>query len=89
MKLKYLDEQRAENQNKMQEILDKAKSEKRALSEEEIAKFNELKKLILEIDATINAEEEAREMDIEEKKKNRQARFRLRTKRKGKRNELL
>lgn len=68
MKLKYLDEQRAENQNKMQEILDKAKSEKRALSEEEIAKFNELKKLILEIDATINAEEEAREMDIEEKK---------------------
>ena len=39
MKLKYLDEQRAENQNKMQEILDKAKSEKRALSEEEIAKI--------------------------------------------------
>lgn len=68
MKLKYLDEQRAENQNKMQEILDNAKSEKRALSEEEIAKFNELKKLITEIDATINAEEEAREMDIEEKK---------------------
>ncbi len=69
MKLKYLDEQRAENQNKMQEILDKAKSEKRALSEEEIASFYELKNLILEIDATINAEEEAREMDIEEKRK--------------------
>lgn len=68
MTLKYLDEQRAENQNKMQEILDKAKLEKRALSEEEIAKFNELKKLILEIDATINAEEDARKMDIEEKK---------------------
>ena len=69
MELKYLTEQRAENQNKMQAILDGAKSEKRALSEEEIAKFNELKKLIEEIDATITAEEEAREMEIEEKKK--------------------
>ena len=46
-----------------------AKLEKRALTEEEISKFNELKKLIMEIDATINAEEEAREMDLEEKKK--------------------
>lgn len=67
MELKYLDEQRAENQNKMQAILDEAKSEKRALSEEEIAEFNKLKKLIGEIDATINAEEETREMDIKEK----------------------
>lgn len=70
MKLKYLDEQRAENQNKMQAILDEAKSEKRALSEEEIEKFNTLKKLIEEIDTTIKAEEEAREMDIDEKKEN-------------------
>ncbi len=68
MELKYLDEQRSENQEKMQAILDEAKAEKRALTEEEISKFNELKKLITEIDATINAEEEAREMDIEEKK---------------------
>lgn len=68
MELKYLDEQRSENQDKMQAILDEAKAEKRALTEEEISKFNELKKLITEIDATINAEEEAREMDIEEKK---------------------
>lgn len=67
MELKYLTEQRAENQNKMQAILDEAKSEKRALSKEEIAEFNELKKLIGEIDATINAEEETREMDIKEK----------------------
>lgn len=67
MELKYLDEQRAENQNKMQAILDEAKSEKRALSQEEIAEFNGLKKLIGEIDATINAEEETREMDIKEK----------------------
>lgn len=69
MKLKYLTEQRSENQEKMQKILDTAKLEKRALSEEEIAKFNELKKLIDEIDATIKAEDEARKMDMEENKK--------------------
>ena len=69
MNLKYLDEQRAENRNKMEEILERAKNEERALSEEEISKFNELKKLIEEIDATIKAEEESREMDIEEKSK--------------------
>lgn len=68
MNLKYLDEQRAENHNKMQEILESAKKEERALNEEEISKFNELKKLIEEIDATIQAEEESREMDIEENK---------------------
>lgn len=69
MELKYLTEQRSENQEKMQKILDTAKLEKRALSEEEIAKFNELKKLIDEIDATIKAEDEARKMDMEENKK--------------------
>lgn len=67
MELKYLTEQRAENQEQMQKILNTAKSEKRALSQEEIAKFNELKKLIDEIDATIKAKEESRKMDIEEK----------------------
>ena len=66
MELKYLTEQRSENQEKMQKILDTAKLEKRALSEEEISKFNELKKLIDEIDATIKAEDEARKMDMEE-----------------------
>ena len=69
MKLKYLTEQRSENQEQMQKILDTAKLEKRALSEEEISKFNELKKLIDEIDATIKAEDEARKMDMEENKK--------------------
>ena len=44
MQLKYLTEQRSENQDKMQEILNTAKSEKRALKEEEISKFNQLKK---------------------------------------------
>ena len=69
MDLKYLTEKRAENQEEMQNILNAAKLEKRALTEDEISKFNEQKKLITEIDATINAEEEAREMNIEEKKK--------------------
>ena len=72
MELKYLTEKRAENQEEMQKILNSAKLEKRAMTEEEIAKFNELKKLIMEIDATINAEEEAREIDLEEKKKENQ-----------------
>ena len=66
MNLKYLSEQRVENQEQMQKILDKAKVEKRALSQEEIAKFNELKKLIEEIDATIKAEDEARKMEMAE-----------------------
>lgn len=68
MNLKYLDEKRVENQEQMQKILNMAKSEKRALSEEEITKFNELKKLINEIDATIKAEEDSRKIDIEDKK---------------------
>ena len=66
MNLKYLSEQRVENQEQMQKILDKAQVEKRALGQEEIAKFNELKKLIEEIDATIKAEDEARKMEMEE-----------------------
>ncbi len=68
MELKYLTEKRVENQEQMQKILNMAKSEKRALSEEEIKKFNELKKLIDEIDATIKAEEDSRKIDIEDKK---------------------
>jgi HK97 family phage major capsid protein len=69
MELKYLTEQRAENQSKMQEILNEAKNEQRAMTEEEIKKFNELKKLIHEIDATIKAEDEARKNEINESQK--------------------
>lgn len=72
MNLKYLSEQRSENQEKMQQILDTAKLEKRALSEEEIEKFNTLKKLIEEIDATIKAEDEARKIEMEDKKEEKQ-----------------
>ena len=69
MNLKYLPEQRSENQEQMQKILDTAKLEKRALNEKEIARWSELKKLITEIDATIKAEEESRKMKMEENKK--------------------
>ena len=43
MNLKYLLEQRSENQEKMQEILNSAKLEKRALTESEISKWSGLK----------------------------------------------
>jgi phage major capsid protein, HK97 family len=69
MELKYLTEQRAENQSKMQEILNGAKGEKRAMTEEEIKKFKELKKIIDEIDETIKAEEESRKEEISEAQK--------------------
>lgn len=69
MELKYLTEQRAENQSKMQEILDGAKQEQRAMTEEEIKQFKELKKMIDEIDETIKAEEEARKEEISEAQK--------------------
>ena len=69
MELKYLTEQRAENQSKMQEILNGAKGEKRAMTEEEIKKFKELKKMIDEIDETIKATEEARKEELDESQK--------------------
>ena len=69
MELKYLMEQRAEKQDKMQEILNNAKSEKRAMTEEEISKFNDLKKNIDEIDVTIRAEEDVRKTELDESKK--------------------
>lgn len=69
MEFKYLTEQRAENQSKMQEILNGAKGEKRSMTEEEIKKFKELKKMIDEIDETIKAEEEARKEEISEAQK--------------------
>ena len=67
MNLKYLSEQRSENQEKMQKILDTGQPFTR--EEPFFSKFNELKKLIDEIDATIKAEDEARKMDMEENKK--------------------
>lgn len=66
MELKYLNEKRTDAQNEMEEILSKAKREERAMNEDEIKKFKELKKLVDEIMETIKAEETARETQLKE-----------------------
>lgn len=66
MELKYLNEKRTDAQNEMEEILSRAKREERAMNEDEIKKFKELKKLIDEIMETIKAEETARETQLKE-----------------------
>ncbi len=60
--LKTLTEQRNEKQEKMEEILNAAKGEARALTEEEQASFDSLEKEINAIDVTIKAEERARKL---------------------------
>lgn len=66
--LKGLEEQRADKIKEMQEILDGAKAETRAMNEEETAKFDTLEKEIASIDATIKAEERARKFEIDKGK---------------------
>lgn len=60
--LKTLTEQRNEKQEQMEEILNTAKGEARALTEEEQASFDSLEKEINAIDVTIKAEERARKL---------------------------
>lgn len=57
---KLLEEQRAAKVKEMEGMLDKAKLEERAMSEEETRAFEDLEKAIGEIDATMQAEERAR-----------------------------
>jgi len=61
--LKKLLEQRAELQAQMEALINTAKTEERALTEEENAKFDELEKQIKAIDATIEREERARKLE--------------------------
>lgn len=63
-KFKKLMEQRAALQAEMQQILDIAQNEERAMSEEETTKFDELESKIKSIDATIKAEERARDLSL-------------------------
>ena len=65
MSLKELLEKRAAKQADMKAILDMAKKETRSLTEEENTKFSELEKEIRELDATINAIQTARELELE------------------------
>ena len=57
--LKELEEKRAELQAEMEQLLNGAKEEKRAMSEEESAKFDGLEREIKNIDATMAAEKRA------------------------------
>lgn len=67
--LKSLIEQRNDKVAEMQALVEGAKKEVRALNEEELKKFETLKAEIERIDATIKAEERARELEIIEDKK--------------------
>ena len=71
-KFKKLMEQRAAYAKEMQDILDKAESEERAINDEEQSRFDELESKIKEIDRTIKAEERARDLNlnvVDDKKK--------------------
>ena len=63
MNLKKLHEQRADLQAEMEAVVNFAKTEERAMTEEEVAKFDALEKQIKAIDATIEREERARQME--------------------------
>jgi len=63
-KLKALIEKRNSKVKEMQAILDKAKEETRAMTEEEMEKFNELEKEVKDLDATIEAETRAKGLEI-------------------------
>lgn len=62
--LKGLEEQRADLQVELQKILDGAKAETRAITDEEQAKFDEIEVKIKQIDATVQAEERARSLKL-------------------------
>lgn len=64
--LKGLKEQRADLLTQMETLTDAVKTEKRAFTEDEIAKFNVLEKQVKDIDATIAATERAAAMTIDE-----------------------
>lgn len=64
---KWYKEKREEYQTRMQELLDQAQVEERALTEEETTEFDDLEKKIQNIDKTVAAEERARKLDLTEK----------------------
>ena len=63
-KFKKLMEQRAALQAEMQQLLDTAQNEERAMNEEETTRFDELEGKIKAIDTTIKAEERARDLSL-------------------------
>lgn len=65
MELKKLYEQRIELAGELEKVLDNAKVEERAMSEEENTKFNEIESKIKAIDSTISCEERARDLKMD------------------------
>lgn len=63
MKFKKLREKRLLLQGEMEKLIGKADSEKRALSDEESQRFDEIEKEIKDIDRTIATEERARKLE--------------------------
>jgi len=62
-------EQRNNLLDEMEGLLNKAKEETRAFTEEESTRYDEIKKEIEQLDKTIKAEEEARALEKKEEKK--------------------
>lgn len=68
MKIKGLKEKREDLKNQMRSILDNAKAEERALSDEEASKFDALDKEVKSIDSTIEREEKMNSLEEKEVK---------------------
>lgn len=68
MNIKALEEKRNDLKDQMEAMLDTAKAEERAMSSEEISKFDELENEIKNIDATIEREEKRNMLENKEVK---------------------
>lgn len=69
MNIKGLEEKRNDLKSQMTTMLETAKTEERALNEEEVSKFDELEREVKNIDATIEREEKMNNMEEREVKK--------------------
>lgn len=69
MNRKGLEEKRNDLKSEMSSMLENAKAEERALTQEEVAKFDEIEQEIKNIDATILREEKVEDMEEKEIKK--------------------
>ena len=69
MNIKALEERRNDLKGQLEALLDGAKAEERAMTSEEIAKFDEIEAEIQNIDSTIEREEKANKMENRETKK--------------------
>lgn len=69
MNRKGLEEKRIDLKSQMNSLLETAKTEERAMNEEEVSKFDELEQEIKNIDATIEREEKIESMEEKEVKR--------------------